>query len=194
MMMPRPIILLLGLLVAACAREYETFQPPPLDFSDRAPIRFEVEQVNVRSAFQPQGAPPFVGHTLALTPEAALRQLLEQRLQAVGGTGSVQAVIIDASITEEPIETTPGLRGYLMQEASARLKGLLKVRVDRLDEAGRVISSVSTEVTRSSSIPEDATYVQRQKIGHELVRDLVNDLDAGMATNLRDTFGSIIQS
>lgn len=193
-MMPRPIILLLGLLVAACAREYETFKPPPLDFSSRAPIRFEVERVDVRSAFVPKGAPPFIGHTLALTPEGALRQLLEQRLEAVGGAGSMQAVIIDATITEEPVVTTPGLRGYLTEEASARLDGLLKVRVDRLDEAGRVVSSASTEVTRSSLIPEVATYVQRQQIGHELVRDLVNDLDAGMATNLRETFGSIIES
>jgi hypothetical protein len=192
-MMARPVVLLLGLLAAACAREYETFQPPPLDFGDRPPIRLKVERVDVQSAFRPQGAPPFIGHTLALTPEAALRQLLEQRLQAVGGAGSVQAVIVDASITEEPIETTSGLRGYLTEEASARLEGRAKVRVDRLDEAGNVISSASTEVTRTSSIPEDATYVQRQEIAYALVRDLANDLDAGMATNLRETFGSIIE-
>jgi hypothetical protein len=193
-MTTRALVLLLALLSAACAREYETFQPPPLDFSDRAPIRFEVAKVSVQSAFEPEGAPPAVGHTLALTPEAALRQLLEQRLQAAGGPGSVQAVILDATITEEPVATTPGLRGYVTEEARARLDGRLKVRVDRLDEAGRVISSASTEVTRSSLIPEDAPYVRRQEIGHELVLDLVDDLDAGMAANLRETFGSIIES
>jgi hypothetical protein len=193
-MMARPLVLLLALLAAACAREYETFQPPPLELADRPPIRFEVGQVSVRSAYEPEGAPPFIEHTLALTPEAGARQLLEERLQATGGAGSVQAVIIDAMVTEERVATTPGLRGYVTQEASARLDGVLKVRVERLDEAGRVVSSASTEVTRSSLIPEDSTYVQRQQIGHELVRDLVNDLDDGMATNLRDTFGSIIES
>jgi hypothetical protein len=193
-MMARPLVLLLALLSAACARDYETFQPPPLEFADRPPIRFEVAKVSVQSDFEPKGAPPSIEHTLALTPEAAARQLLEERLQATGGVGSVQAVIVDATITEEQVATTPGLRGYVTQEASARLDGRLKVRVDRLDEAGRVVSSASTEVTRSSLIPEDAPYVQRQQIGHELVRDLVNDLDDGMATNLRDTFGSIIES
>lgn len=186
-------LVVLLLLAPACAREYETFEPPPLDFSDRRPVRLEVGEVTVRSAFRSQGAPPFVEHTFVLTPEAAVRQLLEQRLQAVGGPGSVQAVIVDAAVREEQLETTGGLRGYLTEEPSARLRGRLKVRIDRLDETGSVISSASTGVTRTRTIPEDAPYVRRQEIGYELVRDLVDDLDVGMVSNVRETFISIVE-
>lgn len=186
-----PVLLLL--LVPACASQYETFQPPPLDFSDRQPVRLEVNEVRVRSAYRSEGEPPFVEHTFVLTPEAAVRRLLEQRLQAVGGAGSVQAVIVDASVREEPLETTGGLRGYLTEEPAARLRGRLRVRIDRLDETASVIGSASTEVTRTRAIPENAPYVRRQEIAYGLVRDLVDDLDAGMVTNVRETFASSIE-
>ena len=68
--------LLLIAVLAGCAGDYETFEPPPLDFSGRPPLRFAVDSVSVQSAYRPAGRPPFVDHTLVLTPEAAPRALL----------------------------------------------------------------------------------------------------------------------
>lgn len=186
-------VVLLILLLAGCARDYETFEPPPLDFGDRAPLRFAVGDVVVQSAYRPQGAPPSVEHTLVLTPEAAARRLLEQRLQAVGGPGRLQGVIVDASVEEQELETRRGVSGYLTTEPAARFEGRLKVRVDRLDAAGNITTSVSTSATRSRAVPEDIGYAQRQRIAYELVRDLVDDLDAGLTANLRETFADVIQ-
>ena len=70
-------------LLGACASEYETFDPPPLDFSDRQPLRLAVERVAIDTVYRPAGAPPYVDHALPLTPEAATRALLEQT--AAGG-------------------------------------------------------------------------------------------------------------
>ncbi len=184
--------LLLGLL-AACAHQYETFQPPPLDFSDRPKLRFAVDAVTVQSAYQPPGKPPFIEHTLVLTPEVAVRTLLEARLVAVGGPGRLQAVILDASVQEQPLETRTGLSGFFTTEPAARLEGRLKVRIDRLDASGNVIGSISTAATRTRTVPEDAGYAERQRIAYELVRALVDDLDAGLEANLRETFAAIIR-
>lgn len=181
------------LLLAACAREYETFEPPLLDFSDRQPLRFAVASVDVESAYRPRGEPPFVDHTLVLTPEAAARTLLEQRLEAVGGPERLQAVIIDASVQEQPLETTRGLRGYLTTEPAARLEARLKVRVDRLAADGTINGSITTAVTRTRALPEDVAYVDRQRLGYELVRNLVEDLDAGLVANLRESFADILR-
>ena len=65
-------VLLLTLLVG-CAREYETFEPPPLDFSTRPPLRFAVGEVVVENAYRSPGRPPYDEHTLILSPEAAAR-------------------------------------------------------------------------------------------------------------------------
>jgi hypothetical protein len=185
--------LLLIALLAGCAGDYKTFQPPPLDFSGLPTLRFAVDRIAVESAYRPAGAPPFVDHTLALTPEAALRAYLEQKLVAVGGPGRLQAVILDASVREEALEVETGVRGLLTRQASARLDGRLRVRVERFDAAGNAAGAVSTAASRSRSLPEDVGYAERQQIAYELVRDLVDDLAAGLATNLRETFADILR-
>ena len=191
--MPRPGILLLAVVLAGCAT-YESFDPPPLDYSDRAPLRFAVESVAVQSAYTPPGRPPDVEHTLILSPEEALRRLLEQRLEAAGGSGRLQAVIVDASVEEERLETETGVRGWLTTQPAARLTSRIKVRVDQLDDAGMVTRSVTTAATRSRSVPEGATFVDRQRIAYELVRELVDDLDAALGAGLHESFGELIVS
>ena len=184
---------LLLALPAGCARDYETFEPPPLDFSGQPPLRFAVDEVVVQSAYRPPGRPPFVEHTLVLSPEAAARALLEHRLQAVGGPGRLQAVIVDAAVEEQKLETESGVRGYFTTESAARLEARLKVRVDHLDAAGNVGGSVSTAATRTRALPEDIGYAERQRLAYELVRDLVADLDAGLVSNLREAFADILR-
>jgi hypothetical protein len=179
-------------LVVACSSSYETFRPPPLDFSDRAPLRLAVEQVTVQSAYRPRDAAPYVDNLMPLKPEDAIRQMLEARLVAAGGPGRVQAVILDASVKEEELETQSGLRGYFTTEPAARLEGRFQVQVDRLSATGEVVKSVSTAVTRTASIPEDVGYAERQRIGYELVRDLVQDLDEGLTANVRANFADIL--
>jgi hypothetical protein len=185
------ILLVAGL--AGCAGGYQTFQPPPLDFGNRPPLRFAVGGITIEDAYRPKGAPPFVDHTFALTPEAATRQLLEQRLQAVGGPGRLQAAILDASVQEQKLETQSGLKGYLTTEPAARFEGRLKVRVDHLDDAGNINGSISTAATRTKALPEDIGYAERQRLGYELVRDLIDDLDAGLTANLRETFADLLR-
>jgi hypothetical protein len=187
------LVIVVGML-GGCASDYQTFDPPPLDFSGRPPLNLAVDRVAVDSVYRPAGAPPYVDHALPLTPEAATRALLEQRLRAVGGTDRLQAVILDASVQEETLETASGVRGYLTTESAARLEGRLKVRVDRLDAAGTVVRSISTAVARTRAIPEGVAYAERQRIAYELVRDLVDDLDAGLSANVRESYPELLRS
>jgi hypothetical protein len=186
------LVVVIGLL-GGCAGEYESFTPPPLDFSDRQPLNLAVDRVMIDSVYRPAGAPPYVDHALPLTPEAATRALLEQRLRAIGGTDRLQAVILDASVQEEALETTSGVRGWLTTESAARLEGRLRVRIDRVDPAGTVVRSISTTVARTRAIPEGVAYAERQRIAHELVRDLVDDLDAGLNANVRESYAELLR-
>jgi hypothetical protein len=179
-------------LLVACSSSYETFRPPPLDYSAQAPLRLAVAAVTVQSAYRPQTSPPYVDGLMPLKPEDAVRQMLDARLVAVGGPGTMQAVILDASVKEEMLETKSGISGFFTTEAAARLEGRMQVQIDRLGPTGEVLKSVSTAVSRTSSIPEGIGYAERQKIGYELVRDLVGDLDAGLTTNIRGNFADIL--
>jgi hypothetical protein len=179
-----------GLLVA-CTSSYETFRPPPLEFPGQ-PLRLAVGQVTVQSAYRPHDEAPYVDNLMPLKPEDAIRQMLEARLAAVGGTGTMQAVILDASVKEEALETKSGISGFFTKEDAARLEGRFQVQVDRLSPTGEVLKSVSTAVSRTSAIPEGVGYAERQKIGYDLVRNLVDDLDQGLTTNIRANFGDIL--
>jgi hypothetical protein len=185
--------LLLVVLLAGCAGDYQTCEPPPLDFSAQPTLRFAVERIDVESAYRSPGAPPFVEHTLALTPEAALRGYLEQKLEAVGGPGRLQAVIVDASVKETALEIQRGVRGLLTAESSARLDGRMRVRVERFDAAGNAVASVGTAASLSRFLPEDVAHGDRQRIGYELVRELVDELASGLASNLRESFSDILR-
>jgi hypothetical protein len=185
--------LLLVVLLAGCAGDYQTFEPPPLDFSGQPTLRFAVERIDIESAYRSPGAPPFVEHTLALTPEAAMRAYLEQKLQAVGGPGRLQAVIVDASVKETALEIQRGVRGLLTAESSARLDGRMRVRVERFDAAGNAVASVGTAASLSRFLPEDVAYGDRQRIGYELVRELIGELATGLASNLRESFSDILR-
>jgi hypothetical protein len=187
------LVIIIGLL-GGCAREYQTFEPPPLDFSDRPALQLAVERITIDSVDRPAtAAPRSVDRLLPLTPEAATRALLEQRLRAVGGADRLQAVILDASVQEEALETTSGVRGFFTSEAAARLQGRLKVRIDRLDPAGTVLGSITTTVERTRAIPEGVGYAERQRIAYELVRELVDDLDAGLSANIRESFPQLVR-
>ena len=84
------------------------------------------------------------------------------------------------------------MRGFFTNEPAARLEGRFQVQVDRLSATGEVLKSVSTAVTRTTSIPEGIGYAERQRIGYELVRKLVDDLDEGLTTNVRANFADIL--
>ena len=186
------LLIVIGLL-AGCASDYETFTPPPLDFGDRPPLDLAVERIAVDSVHRPTGAPPYVDHLMPLSPEAATRTLLMQRLRAVGGPDRLQAVILEASVQEERLEAQTGLRGYLTTEPVARLHGRIKVRIDQLDPAGLVARSISSTVERTRSIPEGVGYAERERIGYELVRDLADDLDASLSANVRENFAGLLR-
>jgi hypothetical protein len=185
------LIALNGLLIA-CTSSYETFRPAPLDFSGREPLRLEVGTVMVESAYRPQTAAPYVDTLLPLKPEDAIREMLQARLVAIGGPGTMQAVILDASVKEVALETETGFAAFFKKQAVAQLEGRFQVQVDRLDPSGTVVRSVSTAVERTKSIPEGVGYAERQRIGYQLVRDLVDDLDAGLTTNMQANFRDII--
>ena len=187
------LVVLIGLL-GGCARQYQSFEPPPLDFSDRPALQLAVERITIDNVALAAGAPRAADGMLPLTPEAATRALLEHRLRAVGGPDRLQAVILDASVKEEALETSSGVRGFLTTEAAARLDGRIKVRVDQVDPAGTVLGSISTTVERTRAIPEGVGYAERQRIAYELVRDLVDDLDVGLTANIRESFPQLVRS
>ena len=187
----RPTLLLLPLLaLAACAAREERFDPPALTFDDRPTLDFVVGLVEIEQRYQPAGGTPFIDHLMPYSPADGLEALLEAKIQAIGDVGVIRAVIEDASMKEEPLETTGGLTGVFKKEPEFRLQGRVEVSLERLDEQGRVATKVGTAASRTTTIPEDVGFVERQRLAYELVKKLIDDLDRGLEENARKSFGA----
>jgi hypothetical protein len=187
---PSLLVVLALLPLAACASREERFEPPPLIYDDRPRLDFVVGEVEIEQRYRPVGAAPFIDHAMPLAPAEAVRALLQARIQAIGDVGAIRAVIEDASMKEVPLETTGGLKGVFTKEPEFRLEGRVEVSLERLDEQGRVATKVGTAAARSTTIPEDVGFVERQRIAYELVKTLVDDLDRGLEENARKSFGA----
>ena len=84
------------------------------------------------------------------------------------------------------------MRGYLTTETAARLNGQIKVgRPPGSDRHGGRLGQPRRSPQRG--VPEGVGYAERQRIGYDLVRALVDDLDAGLMANLRESFGALIR-
>lgn len=187
------LVLLVVLLLAGCGTPLTSFTPPPLDYSGRLPLRLAVSDVRIDRQQRPAGIATAAEYQLPISLAEATEALLRQRLQPAGGKAKLVAVIEQATVSEQALPTTGGVRGYFTKEADQRLTGTLKVRVDRLDYSGNVESSVSTTATRTASLEEGTSYGERQRKGHELVLALVDDIDKGLEQQIRGEFGDLVR-
>lgn len=92
--------LLLPLLIAACSRSPRR-EYPPLHYGYLTPLRLNVAAIRTEQHFVPSGAAPDVSQLDPMPPVLALRNMAEDRLQAVGGSGQAVFVIQEASLVRQ---------------------------------------------------------------------------------------------
>jgi hypothetical protein len=153
-MMTRRASLLLPWLVAGCGgskpREYL-----PLRYSYLTPLRLNVSTLQIEQRFVPSGVPPDVSQLDPAPPVQALRDMAQDRLQALGAADLAVFVIQDASLTRRDdtingnfavqldIYNTPTTRaGYAQASVSSTYTG------DLDDLAGRLYDMTKTMMDR----------------------------------------------
>jgi len=88
--------LLLPLLLAACEGTPRSY--PPLRYGYLTPFPMNVAEVRIEQRFVPSGGAPDVSGIDPMPPVQALRNMADDRLQALGGAGQAVFVIRDASL------------------------------------------------------------------------------------------------
>ncbi|HEV7368040.1 hypothetical protein [Arenibaculum sp.] len=187
-----------GLALAAC----QTPSPPPLrlpelTFAHLGPITLDVAQVVVEdqrpSALDgtADGAAR-VEMQAPTPPETAIRRWVADRLQPAGGSGTLRAVIKEASITETPLPRTGGLRGTFTNDQAVRFDGRIEVELvaERRDRGYQGFTGAT--VTRSSTLPENASLYERDQTLLKLVEGMMNDLNYRLETGALTHLSSVV--
>jgi hypothetical protein len=181
------------LLLAACAPVPQRPVFPDIRFTDRPPMRIDAASIDVIREFRAPLQPPFVDHLFPVTPERAMENWAQDRLQPSGTTRRVQARITDASVREIALPKTPGIRGTFTTDQAQRYDAQVAMTVDLLDERGVAQRTVSAKAARSQTIPEGITPVERDRVWYELTRALMTEFDQEMESQIRTNFGYLVQ-
>jgi hypothetical protein len=168
--------------LGACATP-AAVPPPAISFKDKPPIRLDVAAVTIVPEYVPPRRDPNIEHVMPLSPQTGVERWVEDRLLAEGANGAANVIIRRASVVEQALPRTGGLRGVVEVEQSERYTAQLDVEVTI--EKGALSGRAETSVVRSMTVPENATLEEREALWVALVNALMQDFDATLESEMR---------
>jgi hypothetical protein len=183
----RPAFLALAViapvLLAGCAAEVPVQKLPDLTFAHLPPLQLAVQRVQTESHFASTLRAPNVEHTFPVPPVRALERWAGERLKATGRGAPARFTILDASVTETKLPRDTSWRGTFTKQQSERYDARVEAAIDIQDGFRR--GSANAIVTRWTTIAEDASLNERERIKFDLVEKLMKDFDAEIEKNVR---------
>jgi hypothetical protein len=157
-----------------------------ISYSERAQIRLDVREVEIRRAYQPPNAAPNVDHLFPVPPAAGAQLWAADRLKAAGPLGRARFIVREAPVIEIPLKRSGGLTGTFTIEQSERYEARLVAELQILSETDGVAASVTVEVTHHRTVPENVTLNERVQVWHEMTRALLDEMDRQLDTTIKE--------
>jgi hypothetical protein len=170
--------------LASCLATAPTLVFPELTFQHLKPLSLNVAKLEIVSAYKPSMSAPNVDHLFHMSPAGALRRWTEDRLRAVGKNGLARFTILEASVTETPLDMKKGIIGAFTKDQSERYDATLEAKLEIFDDDGLSIGFARAKATRSVTVREDASVNQREQVWFRLTEELVRDIDTELETNI----------
>ena len=176
----RPAVLAIAatLALGACTSTPPRPQARQISFANLAPISFDVARIEVVQQYQPPQVAPNVDHLTPIPPSDAIRRWANERVRAMGTSGTMRVIIKDASITETHLAGTTGVRGAFTTDQSERYDGRLSVDLVVEVPSRRFQGYTGATVARTISVPENVSLQGREDAWHSLVERMMADLNA----------------
>lgn len=185
-------VLALTLLAACATNPYGASQTP--SFSKYPAINVDVAKIDVIEEYKPPMRAPNIEHLMAYTPANVMKIWVHDRLHATSGSKMLQVRIIDASVTATDLPKTKGLRGAITNDQDKRYDGRLEVELRIYGEGALSEANTSVTITRSVTVPEDASDATRRGTYEKLVSDMMNMLNDKLEKNMQQYMGNYIMT
>lgn len=177
-----------GLALAACATEPPRNIFSEITFTDRPPIKLDVREIKIEQAYQSPHAAPNAEHLFPVPLAAAAALWAVDRLVAAGPMHRARYIVREASVIEVPLDQTGGLTGAFTTEQSERYDARLVVEVQIVSESDGSQATVTVEVERNRTVPENLTLGEREKVWHEMTGTMMRELDARLDEAIKRAF------
>ena len=189
-------LLALALLVclAACSSETAApIQPLTLDYTKLGKINLAVARLEFMNSV-PLAAPKDVAAFQNYKPQLgdALYRWGVDRLQAGGSQGRAALVIRDSELHRDTLPRQTGISSWYTRQQSERWSGKVTVDLRIEGAAGNFTGNASATITRSTTLPEDASPAERENAYRRLLLGMMDDLNVQMERAIRDHLHPVI--
>lgn len=188
----KKILLILALTLAACTEAPEMPKAQPIGFTQYQPFQVNVANVEIVGDYKSPQKAPYVEHLFPTSPEDAMRAWVRDRIRVTGGSGSLQVIIKDASVKQENLAKTEGIKGAFTNDQAARYDARLEIEMRIYN--GRSISeaNLNTVATRSDMLPENASPLSRDKMFDAMIKKLMDEMNAELEKNIHTYFNRFL--
>ena len=182
-------VLVLGVLLAACETPPERNTFADITFSHQPPIRLDLAAVESKVAYDPPLTPPHAEHLMPKNLGAVAQRWADDRLKAEGSQGTLTYTVVEASVIAEELETQGGLTGFFTVDQAERYaaKVIVEMKMQRPDGT---TGTATVQASRTTSVPEDATLNERERIWYQMIERLMRDMDGELEATVRRVFNA----
>ena len=90
-----------------------------------------------------------------------------------------------ASVVEVPLKRSQGVKGLFTRDQSERYDAVIDMMAEIRDEAGNVRVTVESTATRSRSVSENISLIEREKVWFEMTESMMTDLNTALENQIR---------
>lgn len=183
------VTLLAGLagLAAACTVDDPSNRFAELTYQHLPDITLDVGEIQIEQAYSASTEAPNVGHRFPVQPKDAAVRWAQDRLVASGDRLTFRYVVREASAVETELPQTSGITGLLTTDQSERYETHIVIDMQVLD-GRQVVGTASAEARRSTTVAEDVTLNERERVWYRLTEDTMNDLNDQLEQTIKSAF------
>ncbi len=192
----KPVVIFAYLMlifgVAACSSPTPAVSQQPISFMQYPPINIDVSRIDMIEEYKSPFSSPNVEHLMPYSPADAMALWVKDRLHATGRDKILQITIKDASVKSIDLPKTTGLTGLFTNDQDKKYDGRLEVELRIYGDQPLSLADTSVIVTRSITIPENASVNARKAAYIQMVQDMMKMLNDRLEANIRNYMGNYI--
>ncbi len=180
------------LFITACSTEAPQNLHAP-NFTNYPRINIDTANIEVIEDYKSPQTAPNIEHLMPYSPADAMQIWVKDRLHATGSSKILQVDIIDASVIATELPKTQGIKGLFTNDQDKRYDARLEVEMRIYGDSALSEASTNVVITRSTTIPENASVVSRKAAYNQLVLDLTKMLNEKLEKNMRQYLNNYIK-
>ena len=190
-----PLVVVLALALTGCQNAVQVQKLPELTFSHLTAIHLDISSLDVAEDYKSSMSPPNVELTFPTPPMRALKNWTTSRLKASGSTSKDRAVLVitDASVIESSLKRDTSLKGTFTKQQTEKYTLNVSAHLDIIGQNGSRKASAITTTSRSTTVGENLSINEREKLWHDTTEALINDFDQKMSTSIEQYLGNWIK-